>query len=421
MIKAMSRGLGMLAVLTSGATLLALQGQATAATPKLFVYKGTDTNCDVAPISTPFRNMIGRTEDGQIVFLAQNGSPDDAWNNVDWEMGCYQGLTPNVAVSVPLAYPSPSGGANGVAAGAHTLQDVAAGKLDALYQHMAADIVQRGFRKAYIRLGWEHNGSWYGWAAGPDKTAFNQAFAHVAAIFKAATNSKFTIILNPSTGQDASGEFPASGVDQVGWDVYKNQYNIGSATSEPAQYQSAYSGWWGISSMASWYGQEAHCVPEFGVGGGLGDDGPFMASSLAYFESENASFIGYWDSTASYDGIISDGSKPAEALEYLKVFGPGDVPSIFKNATLYQGSFTASISSGSGMHALLIQLASGSIGMYIWGNSTAEQNVVVSTSWPKTIEKINIQTGLVKSAAIGQTSTTLDYSGAAGPKLLIFQ
>ena len=391
-----------------------------AATPKVYVFKGTDSGCDVATINTPFRNMIGRTEDGDLVFIDQTHSPDYAYTNVDWEVGCYKGQVANIALGVPLAFPQPAAGLYSIPAGDNTLADTAAGKLDLLYQHMAAVLVADKFPNAYIRLGWEFNGNWEPWSAGPNKAVFNAAFAHVAAIFKSTPGSHFTVILNPSITNDASGEFPSAGVDNVGWDVYKNQWSINGATAEPAAYNNALNGWWGISSMASWYGNLPHAAPEFGVGGGFGDDGVFMAQALAYFTKQNAAFIGYWDSSASYDGIISDGSKPAEALEYLKVFGPGGLPGMLAGSSLYKGPFSATITQGAGMHSLLIQLASGKVGMVFWGDSATAQQIVITMSSPVKTSIVPWSTG--KASNLGSKSSfPLTYSGTTSPGFVQFQ
>ena len=410
-------------IVTSAAMTLTLSlcsAAAQAATPKVYVFKGTDSNCDVATINTPFRNMIGRTEDGDLVFVDQSHSPDYAYTNVDWEVGCYKGQVANIALGVPLAFPQPSAGLYSIPAGDNTLADTAAGKLDLLYQHMAAVLVAGKFPNAYIRLGWEFNGNWQPWSAGSNKAVFNAAFAHVAAIFKSTPGSHFTVILNPSINNDASGEFPSSGADNVGWDVYKTQWAINGATAEPTQYNNALNGWWGISSMASWYGSLPHAAPEFGVGGGYGDDGVFMAQALTYFTNQKAAFVGYWDSSASYDGIISNGSKPAEALEYLKVFGPGNMPTTLAGARLYTGPFSASITQGVGMHSLLIQLANGRVGMVFWGDTAAAQQIAITMSSQMNASSISWLTGKTSSLGV-KKSLTMVYSSATSPGFIEFQ
>ncbi len=341
-----------------------IAASARAAQPALYLYEGS--SCSVAVQNATFRNMIGRREDGDDVFItfdtAESGSV-----NVDYGLGCYKGQVGNVALSVALAFARPSNGGPGLTRGAHTLADVAAGQLDGFYAHVAHSAVKHGFPSAQMRLGEEMNGNWYLWSAAGKGELFQQAFCHVKSVMQAAEpTAKFTFWANPSTAVPAAGEIPSC-ADGVAWDQYESIYTIAGAKAEPQRWLNSLQGWWGIGSMASFHGAARHAVPEFGVGA-LGDDPTFMAELLVYDTDQKAEFMGVWDSDAAYKGRISDGSKPGEALELIKVFGPPALRRVLNGARVYDGAPAPP----AGRHVIYAKLVSGGIERLSWGDKPGE-------------------------------------------------
>ncbi len=362
-MRLLTRALATLALLSGG---MALAPMAHAATPQLYLYEGA--SCAVASQNAAARNMLGRIEDGDDVFITF-GTPEQAYVSVDYGLGCYKGQVANVALSVPLGFSAGAAGQYGLTKGASTLADVPAGKLDAVFAHIAQSAVSHGFPAAQMRLGEEMNGGWYpAWAAAGRASAFQAAFCHVKAVMQAAApTAKFTYWVNPSTVADPSGEAPTC-ADGVAWDQYASVYSTAGAKAEPQQWANALSGWWGVASMASWGGSMRHAVPEAGVGA-LGDDPTFMAGLIAYDAAQKAEWFGLWDSNASYAGRISDGSKPGEALEVMKEWS--SLAPILAGASLYTGT-AYKVSAPTGYHAFLAQLANGDVEQLAWGDAVGQ-------------------------------------------------
>ena len=352
-----------------------------AAVPLLGLYEGA--SCAIAAQNAPARNMLGRTEDLDTLFIDYTQTPEYAYTNVDWSLGCYRSQVPNVALAVPLAVTKPAAGRYGITAGAYTLADVDAGKLDAFYAHVAHSAISHGFPHAHMRLGWEMNGGWYLWAAHGQEMLFNSAFCHVKAVMQAAEpTAHFTYWLNPTVNADASNEHPDACMDAstgVAWDQYENYYTTDAKPIGAPAYADAFARWWGIGSEGSWYGSASHAAPEVGFGWSSSptatsslDDPVYTASVIAYDVSQHVAYFGLWDSNASYaGGRISDGSKPGEALEIIKVWGAAPLPKMLAGASLYTGSDYRA-PPPPGYHAVLAQLANGDVEQLAWGDQVGQ-------------------------------------------------
>ena len=381
-----------------------------ASIPLIGLYEGS--SCDVPAQNAAARNMLGRKEDLDIIFIDYSQTPEYSYDNVDYGLGCYKGQVANVALSVPLAFTRAAIGQHGIQAGAFTLADVLAGKLDPVFAHIARSAVDHGFPNAQMRLGWEMNGNWYLWAAAGRTAVFDAAFCRGKSLMQtAAPKSHFTFWLNPTTNGDATGEYPAciARVDSgVAWDQYESYWTTHATEQEPAAWNTALNSWWGVNSMEGWYGSARHAAPEFGVGTQTtadapktGDDPKFMESIIAYDATHSVEFMGLWDSNASYPGRISDGSHPGEALEVIKEWGAGRAPTLLKGAELYKGTFTAAIS---GCPNILVQLADGDLALLAWAPSASSVSGVLSLSEPRWVSAF--RTEGPQQAALGRRSLT---------------
>ena len=359
-----------------------LSGAAYAATPLLGLYEGAGCNVPVQNASA--RNMLGRKEDLDTLFIDYSQTPDYAYTNADYGLGCYQGQVANVALSVPLAFTKASAGQYGLTAAAYTLADVAAGKLDAFFVHLAQSAVSHGFPNAHMRLGWEMNGGWYTWAAHGNEATFNTAFCHVKGVMQAATpTAKFTYWLNPTVAADASNEHPAciSAADSgTAWDQYETWWDQSGVTAEPAAWNNVLNGYWAFGSLNSWYGSDRHAVPEMGIGlvtdssGQTAADDPYaMAQTIALDTAAHVEFMVLWDAPAwtGYPGLLHDGSKPGETLEVLKTWGGGSLPTLLAGSSLYTGS-AYKAAPPTGYHAFLAQLANGDVEQLAWGDQVGQ-------------------------------------------------
>ena len=378
-MRILSRALAALALLFAG---LFGPGLARAATPLLGLYEGN--SCNISAQNASARNMLGRQEDIDDVFVDYSHSPDYAYTNTDYGLSCYQSQVANVAVTIPLAYTQPSAGGYGLTAGAYTLADVAAGKLDPLFIHQAHSLVSHGFPSAHLRLGHEMNLNVDPWKAQGQEATFNAAFCHVKAVIQAAEpTAHFTFWLNPSVDGDASNEHPpciTAADSGTAWDQYESWWTQAGRTSEPAAWQAFYGGWWGVDSLLGWYGADRHAAPEVGIGmvtdsgGQTAKDDPYaMAQIIAYDTAHRVEFISLWDAPAftGYPGLLHDGSKPGETLEVLKTWGGGSLPTLLAGSSLYTGT-AYKVAAPAGYHAFLAQLADGHVEQLAWGDQAGQ-------------------------------------------------
>jgi hypothetical protein len=398
---------------------LALSGAARAAhaAPLVYVYKGG--GCSGVAALPAFQNLLGRQVDGVVDFNDYTQTPTNAVSNLNWALGCWKGHVPNIAISIGLAF-------NGM-----TTAKIATGSMDTQFAQMGASLVSHGFSTAYIRLGWEMNGGWYGW--GQKGATYVAAFNRIAPILKKAC-PKCQIVWNPAAGMDPSSEFPGvANIDLIGSDEYANSWNSGGATTDPGLFGTSsngdYGGSWGFisyrpGSRAYYVGtaasQRPYAIPEMGVGSrsdGHGacklttfascDDGAFMAAELA--SSTTAKFIGFWDYNAGdYNSQFSDGSRPNATLAFLQAEGSSCLQSYLKGATVYTGKFKAT---AAGVNSFLVQLQSGSLALIAWGDSTNKTTMTVTLTAPRAFGTFSPVNGAVTYGNRGSSNAYTYTSG----------
>jgi hypothetical protein len=400
------------------------------ATQLLYVYEGA--GCAGVANLPQFEAFLGRPVDGVDDYVDYLSDWPTAVSGLSWTLGCWRGSAPNIAYGVPLAVNSytPTPGSN-------QLADVAAGKMDTYFSQIGAMLVSNGFPKAYIRLGWEEDGGWYAWSAAAHPADFAAAFAHVMKLLKATPGSHFTVLYNPAAYGDASVGFPATPPDMMGWDVYANTYGSGGAATEPAMWAGDYGDWWGIDSIGNGTAKEFHgelsvAIPEFGVGAGAGgvgapsgfsinaagaitgaqvknggDDPYYMRQALAYFAKVNAAFVGYWDYDDGSGSLskISDGSRPQEALEFLKVYGSAGMKAI---VSAYASPFTTQTPptlTVTNCHAVAFQNGPGHWMIVVWAT---DAHPSASVTWTGKTTNANVY-----NPASASPTTPVQALGAA--------
>ena len=272
--------------------------------------------------------MLDRRVDGVVDFNDYRKTPSDAVANLNWQLGCWQGRIPRLAISIGLAF-------NGL-----STAEIAAGGGDAMFQRMGAALVSHGFAAADIRLGWESNGGWYGW--GRKGAAYATAFDRAARVLKATPGERFIIWYNPTAGMEMNEEQPTA-EDGMALDEYANSWNSAGARTEPGLWKGNLNGWWGFDTLGAWpKASLPTAVPELGVGSrsdGHGaclattatacDDPFFLSASLQQAFRVQARFIGYWDYDAGdYNSQVSSGERPGEAAVLIRTFGSANLRSI---------------------------------------------------------------------------------------------
>lgn len=200
---------------------------------KIGFFVGEATPASAAPAYRAFVSTVQQTPNSTNVFVDYRepiwspGTYDAKWrNNAAWAAGnlaqlCSAAhlnrldaegrptLIPIVSVGLTddhsayqlkLPADNPARGAYSEAAAVAMMNDVARGKYDlddaANGRHRVWPAIldafkNQGFRKIYLRIGWEQNGNWYGWQVRSEATrvAYIAAWRHVADLAHAYANA----------------------------------------------------------------------------------------------------------------------------------------------------------------------------------------------------------------------------------------
>jgi hypothetical protein len=257
-----------------------------------------------------FEGWLGRKG-----LLALDYMPGDSWSNMaataKWLPGYWWQGNPhrNVVWSIALAVSGTS------------LAQVASGAADETFQTVAG-LIARGQPKAIIRIGWEANGDWFAWSAANGQQAnYISAFRHVVDIFRKASPD-FLIDWCVNIGAvnvPADQIYPGDQyVDIVGMDIYDK--DALSQINPKAAWQKYLTGSYGLT----WHREFAakHHKPMSYPEWGMGDrgDNPYFVTSMAdWMANNNVVYNIYWNTNASYPGMISTGQYPQAAKEFRRL------------------------------------------------------------------------------------------------------
>jgi hypothetical protein len=203
---------------------------------KLGFFVGEATPATAAPAYRTFVSKVQQIPNSTNVFVDYRepiwsaGTYDPKWrNNAAWAAGNLAQLCsveylnrldaegrptliPIVSVGLtddPTAYQlnlpadDPNRGKYSEAAAVAMMNDIAAGKYDAdgagryrVWPAIFEAFKNTGFRKIYLRIGWEQNGNWYGWQVRSEATraAYIAAWRHLANLAHSYANSNGMVI-----------------------------------------------------------------------------------------------------------------------------------------------------------------------------------------------------------------------------------
>ncbi|MBB5685763.1 glycoside hydrolase family 26 protein [Sphingobium boeckii] len=289
-------------------------------TADLFVYRGGGcTGRDKLPA---FITMLGREPQGVVAF-AQRDTWPGMLGSVRWSMNCWKGKDYRIAQSVPMLLDQGT-----------TLAEGAAGAYDRHFEEFARILVAAGREDAYLRIGWEFNGSWYPWAAAKDPPAFKAYFKRIAGIFRNTPGAKFKIVWNPARGKQQIAPdlvYPGDeAVDVIALDLYNQSWRPEDKADPEVRWRNhvvqPYSLGW-LRTFAAQHGKPV-ALPEWGTGSssngqGMGDDPIFITHMAEWIAANNVAFTGYWDYPATdYNAEISGGNAPKSAAAFRAAFGP---------------------------------------------------------------------------------------------------
>lgn len=270
----------------------------------------------------PLEAFLGKPVDRVLAFTGERGG----WGDVEpfWQLNSQWvgGMGRKINWSIPM-FPD--------SLGVQGLRDGRDGKFDARWDSWADAVLQhRRFdnEDIYVRTNWEFGGEWFGWTnfAKQDRDAFVACFRRFCQRFKAKSpRIKMVFDYVPDRG-DVMWAWPGDDViDVVSQDVYwHRQYDGDNATNA---WNRKYSGLpFGLKQVVEWartHGNKPIAISELGIPGDGSDGATYFRHVESFIKSENLVYVDYWAGTAAYNGLLHDGSPPATAQEFKRIWTSG--------------------------------------------------------------------------------------------------
>ncbi len=248
----------------------------------------------------------------------------NGWANMDGAGGSlnylsqqYGGGGYTLSIGVPII-PTGSGGA---AVG--TLAQGATGAYNSSFVTLAQTLVAAGLSNAYLRLGWEFDGSWMAWAATTPaaEASFASYFQQIVTAMRSVAGEQFRFVWNPDAaaftqpGYSVAAAYPGNSyVNVIGLDAYDQSWatpqtptNAWASTDLPALTAAA--------QFASSNGKPL-AFGEWGVairsdGHGMGDDPNFINQMVAWMRANNVTYESLFDANSGgVNSLLTGGSFP---------------------------------------------------------------------------------------------------------------
>lgn len=230
----------------------------------------------------------------------------------------------------------------------------ASGAYDQTFRSLAQTLVSGGQSAAWLRLGFEFNGSWFPWRAAGNPAAFAAFHRRIVTVMRSVPGAAFKYVWNPTIGLES---FPAERawpgdayVDAIGLDLYDatwastpqlgNIYPIpagATAADRTARQDAAWQQYKTMDHGLDWWTRyaAAHAkplaLPEWGLvessrhGGG---DNPLFVERVAAWSRDKAlAFESYFNAVGAFgDHRLGSGQYPLAAERYKRLFGPAAPP-----------------------------------------------------------------------------------------------
>ena len=244
---------------------------------------------------------------------------DGSGGSLNWLLTPYRGTGYTLSLGVPIIPTNSSGTAVG------TLAQGATGAFNSYFVTLAQTLVAGGQSDAYLRLGWEFDGSWTAWAATTPsaEASFASYFQQIVTAMRSVPGEQFRFVWDPDAGAftqagySVAAAYPGNAyVDVIGLDAYDQSWatpqtptNAWSSTTLPALTAA--------QQFASANGKPlAFC--EWGVairsdGHGLGDDPYFINQMVSWMQSpsNDVTYESYFDAdSGGVNSLITGGSFP---------------------------------------------------------------------------------------------------------------
>jgi hypothetical protein len=261
-------------------------------------------------------------------------SGSNGWANMDGSGGTlnylsqqYGGSGYTLSIGVPII-PTSGGAAVG------TLAQGATGAYNSYYVTLAQTLVAGGLSNAYLRLGWEFDGSWMAWAATTPsaEASFASYFQQIVTAMRSVPGEQFRFVWNPDagaftqSGYSVAAAYPGNAyVNVIGLDAYDQSWatpqtptNAWASTDLPALSAAA--------QFAASNGKPlAFC--EWGVairsdGHGLGDDPYFVNQMVAWMRGNNVTYESLFDANSGgVNSLLTGGSFPSSLAAFSSDIG----------------------------------------------------------------------------------------------------
>ena len=216
-----------------------------------------------------------------------------------------------------------------------SLSKGARGAYNSYFVTLAHNLVNAGEGNAYLRIGWEFNGTWYKWSVHNARGAVEYAlyFQNIVNAMRSVPGQSFKFVWNPNGGAshgrsyNASLAYPGNAfVDYIGTDLYDESW------VQPLTPANAWAGQlsatWGLNWLASFAAAHGKPVvfPEWGVairndGHGLGDDPYFVNQFASWISSHDVAWTNIFTVDDTQQDDITDGSFPNALAAFSADFG----------------------------------------------------------------------------------------------------
>ncbi len=255
---------------------------------------------------------------------------DGAGGSLNWLLEPWDGSGYTLSLGVPMIPDNSSGTAVG------TLAQGATGAYNSYFVTLAQSLVSGGASHAYLRLGWEFDGSWFPWSATSSgaEASYASYFQQIVTAMRSVAGEAFHFVWNPDavafteSGYSVQAAYPGNAyVDVIGLDAYDQTWvtpqtpaNAWSSTLLPALTAA--------QQFASSVGKPL-ALPEWGAiirsdGHGLGDDPYYINHMVSWMEtaSNDVAYEAYFDYDASgLNSQITGGSFPNSLAAFIADLG----------------------------------------------------------------------------------------------------
>jgi hypothetical protein len=244
---------------------------------------------------------------------------DGTGGSLNWLLGPWEGSHYALSLGVPIVPTNSSGTA------VATLATGATGAYNSYYVTLAQTLVSAGESNAYLRLGWEFDGTWMPWQAttASAEASYASYFQQIVTAMRSVPGAAFRFVWNPDagafteSGYSVAAAYPGNAyVDVIGLDAYDQTWatpqtpaNAWTATTLPSLTAA--------QQFATSHGKPL-AFTEWGLsirsdGHGLGDDPYYINHMASWMEtaSNDVAFESYFDCNAGgVNSFITGGSFP---------------------------------------------------------------------------------------------------------------